>query len=149
MTRVGPIIVWPIIVRPIIIRPSTVGVRQGRGWRVLVDRCRSVRESRRSPRFGFGDAGATERGGDFCLLAHFPSGGRRRLTGKVDDLGSARPLEKVLRPRRMPVIAIGVIALRMATRRKGTQGNARVFGESSGNKQRIRRLDGTFLDAHA
>ena len=52
----------------------------GRGRRVFFDGHSLVRNSGGGPRFWFGDAGASERGRDFSLLAHFLSGGRSGAT---------------------------------------------------------------------
>jgi len=53
-----------------------------------------VRDSGGGPRLGPGDAGASERGRDFRLLAHLLTPGRSRAPEEFDDLRRGTPLRK-------------------------------------------------------
>src|SRR5260370_15251951 len=112
----------------------------GDGRRVFFDGHSLVGNSGGGPRFGFGDAGASKRSCDFCLLGHFPSAGWSRAAREFDDLRSGQRLRQRFG---------GGVARGIGKRRKRPHLNARIFRERSGDEERILGLDRPFFDAQA
>src|SRR5258708_8123968 len=79
-----------------------VASEHSRGRRVLLDGYGMIRDSGGGPRLRFGDTGASKRGRDFRLLAHFANGRGSRAAGESDDLRGRKffRLALVVVPRR-------------------------------------------------
>src|SRR5208337_2110437 len=119
-----------------------------RGRRVLFDGYSLVRDSGGRPRLWLGDAGASERGRDFRLLAHLLRGRRSSAAGKSDDL-RGRELDRKTIGRGVARVVVANVAAQVAARRRRTHLNTRIFRQSSGDEERVLGLDRAFFDAQA